>query len=192
MDRDQLAGEIAEHYRHLRDYRYSEKYSGEDKTVFTAPDQRYWLVVEQMAEQIMQARLSDENGVVTAWDNYDTSGGGIMLCEAVRRSESGREKISFTADELKEIHRIEDGQGTGMTYKDGAVYSAAGKMCRLSEESCAELCATAGRVYGVSSLSARLERAGRRAETERKERTKEKRDYKSVIYPSLPPYETAM
>lgn len=68
--------------------------------------------------------------------------------------ENGWEKISFTADELKEISRFTDGQRAG---RDGAVYSAAGKMCRLSEENCAELCATAGRGYGGGSLSARYE-----------------------------------
>lgn len=161
MDLEQCVNEIAENYMHIMEFQRSGKYSREQTTVFTAPDQAHWLSIEQMDNHIIQARLSDENGVVTAWDNYNVCGGRITLCEAVRRSENGQEKISFTADELKEISRIADGQREG---RDGAVYSAAGKMCRLSEESCAELCATAGRVYGVSSLSARLERAGRRAE----------------------------
>ena len=90
MNIRQQIGIIAGYYRDLRDYSRSEDYSRSDQTVYIAPDNRHWLVVDWKHAGTVQARLSDDKGVVVAWDTYSTQQAEIRLVEAVRRSEDGK------------------------------------------------------------------------------------------------------
>lgn len=61
----------------------------------------------------MQARLTDKDGLITAWDNYSADGTDIQLFEAVRRSEHGREHVTFTPEEIKMLHQFKYGGRKG-------------------------------------------------------------------------------
>ena len=146
---------IAGYYRDLRDYSRSEDYSRSDQTVYIAPDNRHWLVVDWKHTGTVQARLSDDKGVVVAWDTYSTQQAEIRLVEAVRRSEDGKGQVMFTPDEIAVIHQFADGSRAGTTamlrtilpqIKDDQtrqiVEQTAEKMERLPESDCEELITT--------------------------------------------------
>ena len=155
MDRKRQTEIIAGYYSSLRDFRKNDTYSREHQTVFTAPDHAHWFVVEWKDKGTVQARLTAENGVVTAWDWYRVNNGDIRLTEAVRRAEKGGKQVTFTADEIGMLNQFADGGKTETlalmqkvihTVKNNQVkellQSTADKLERLSAETCGELLTT--------------------------------------------------
>ena len=67
-----------------------------------------WLVLERKGENAIQARLTNGDGVIVSWDNYDVKNASVKQIEAVRLSVSGRSQILFTPPELKVIDRYGD------------------------------------------------------------------------------------
>ena len=106
MNREHQTEIIAGYYSSLRDFRKNDTYSREHQTVYTAPDNAHWLVLEWKDKGTVQARLTTENGVVTAWDGYRVNNGDIRLTEAVRRAEKGGRQVTFTAEEIDRAWRI--------------------------------------------------------------------------------------
>lgn len=104
---------LAGYYSGLNDFRWSEKYSRSDQFVYVAADQSGWLVVDWKTKDRVQVRLTDKDGLVTAWDNYLADGTDIQLLEAVRRSEYGREHVTFTPEEIKMLHQFKYGEKKG-------------------------------------------------------------------------------
>lgn len=99
---------IAEYYIGIRDYSPNDKHSGENSRVYTSPDSDAWLVLERKGENAIQARLTDETGVIVSWDDYAVKNADIQLVEAVRLSVSGRNQIVFTPLEELVIDRYGD------------------------------------------------------------------------------------
>lgn len=52
-------------------------------------------MLEKTGDNALQARQTDENGLIVAWDNYLVKNADIRLVEALRLSVSGRRQISF-------------------------------------------------------------------------------------------------
>lgn len=96
---------IAEYYKGIREYTLNRRCSGNSQRIYMAPDSRYWLVLEKTGENALQARQTDENGVIVAWDNYLVRNADIRLVEAVRMSVGGRRQISFSSAEISVIDR---------------------------------------------------------------------------------------
>ena len=152
MNREHQTEIIAGYYSSLRDFRKSDIYSREHQTVYTAPDNAHWLVVEWKDKGTVQARLTTENGIVTAWDGYKVNNGDIRLTEAVRRAKKDGKQITFTADEIGMLNQFADGGKTETlalmrkvipTVKNaqvkGLLQSTANKVGQLSAETCGEL-----------------------------------------------------
>jgi len=99
---------IAEYYMGIRDYSHNEKYSGENSRVYTSPESDAWLVLERKGENAIQARITDETGVIISWDDYAVKNADIQLVEAVRLSVSGKNQIVFTPLEELVIDRYGD------------------------------------------------------------------------------------
>ena len=92
---------IAENYMHIMDFKKNEQYSREQTAVFVAPDQAHWLVVEVMDNNIIQARLSDDKGIVKQWDDYSTLDGKIELNKSVKASEKVNKTLSARIEKAK-------------------------------------------------------------------------------------------
>ena len=101
------------YYSRLNDFQWSEKYSRSDQFVYVAADQSGWLVVDWKDRDKVQVRLTDKDGWVTAWDNYSAGGTDIQLLSAVRRSEHGKEHVTFTPEEIKMLHQFKYGGRKG-------------------------------------------------------------------------------
>lgn len=65
----------------------------------------FWSAREKNA---IQARLTDETGVIISWDDYAINHADIQLVESVRLSVSGRNQIVFTPHEELVIDRYGD------------------------------------------------------------------------------------
>ena len=166
---------IAEYYMGIRDYSHNEKYSGENSRVYTSPDSDAWLVLERKGENAIQARLTDETGVILSWDNYAVKNADIKLVEAVRLSVNGRNQIVFTPLEELVIDRYGDYDRNTTRGKldilsgrfkdpdiEAAAVSVTQKLGRISDQSYADMYAVGQRRQKVEkgrSLTARMERA---------------------------------
>jgi len=155
MDRKHQMEIIAGYYSSLRDFRKNDTYSREHQTVYTAPDNAHWLVLEWKDKSTVQARLTAENGTVTAWDGYRVNNGDIRLTEAVRRAEKGGKQVTFTADEIGLLNQFADEGKTETlalmrkviptvknTQVRGLLQSTADKLEQLSAETCGEFLTT--------------------------------------------------
>ena len=108
MQKDTQMDIIAEYYMVLGDYTQNEKYSESGVRVYTNPETDAWLVLERKGENAIQARLTNGDGVIISWDNYEVMNASVKQIEAVRLSVSGRSQILFTPAELKVIERYGD------------------------------------------------------------------------------------
>ena len=108
MQKDKQMDIIADYYMALGDYTPNEKYSESNVRVYTSPESDCWLVLERKGENAIQARMTDEKGVIISWDNYEVMNVAVSQIEAVRLSVSGRSEILFTPAELKLIDRYAD------------------------------------------------------------------------------------
>jgi len=108
MQKDTQMDIIAEYYMVLGDYTPNEKYSESGVRVYTNPETDAWLVLERKGKNAIQARLTNEDGVIISWDNYEVMNASVKQIEAVRLSVSGRSQILFTPAELKVIERYGD------------------------------------------------------------------------------------
>ncbi|MBQ8956441.1 MAG: hypothetical protein IJ075_05685 [Lachnospiraceae bacterium] len=166
---------IAEYYMVIRDYSNNERYSGENSRVYTSPDSDAWLVLERKGENAIQARLTDETGVIVSWDDYAVKNADIQLMEAVRLSVSGRSQVVFTPLEELVIDRYGDYDRNTTRGKldilsgrfkdpdiEAAAVSVTQKLGRISDQSYADMYAVGQRRQKVEkgrSLTARMERA---------------------------------
>ena len=108
MQKDKQIDIIADYYMALGDYTPNDKYSESNVRVYTSPESDCWLVLERKGENAIQARMTDEKGVIVSWDNYEVMNAAVSQIEAVRLSVSGRSEILFTPAELKLIDRYAD------------------------------------------------------------------------------------
>ena len=99
---------IAEYYMVLGDYSPNEKRSDNYSRVYTSPDTSAWLVLQRKGDNIIQARHTDEVGIILSWDNYATKNGDMQLVEATRLAADGRKQIVFTPLEVMMIDRYGD------------------------------------------------------------------------------------
>lgn len=166
---------IAEYYMGIRDYSPNEKYSCENSRVYTSHDSDAWLVLERKGDNAIQARLTDETGVILSWDNYVVKNADIQLVEAVRLSVNGRNQIVFTPLEELVIDRYGDYDRNTTRGKldilsgrfkdpdiEAAAVSVTQKLGRISDQSYADMYAVGQRRQKVEkgrSLTARMERA---------------------------------
>ena len=165
---------IAEYYMGIRDYSPNEKYSGENSRVYTSPDSDAWLVLERKGENAIQARLTDETGVIVSWDDYAVKNADIQLVEAIRLSVSGRNQIVFTPLEALVIDRYGDYDRNTTRgkldilsgrFKDPDIEAAVSvieKLGRISDQSYADMYAVGQRRQEMEkgrSLTERMERA---------------------------------
>lgn len=108
MQKDKTMDIIADYYMTLGCYTPNERYSESNVRVYTSPESECWLVLERKGENAIQARMTDENGVIISWDNYEVMNAAISQIEAVRLSVSGRSEILFTPAELMIIDKYAD------------------------------------------------------------------------------------
>ncbi len=108
MRREKQMELIAGYYVGLRNYEKNDEYSDNHQWVYTSPDYDGWVAIECKGDDTIQARLTDDAGVVLSWDDYAVKNADIQLVNAVRLSISGRSKISFTPMEVAVIDRYGD------------------------------------------------------------------------------------
>jgi len=99
---------IKEYYQELGDFTFSKEFSDTYQSVYTLPDSKRWLVIEDKGGDSMQARLTDNHGIILSWDNYEGQNTAIRLTESVRLAEDGSHRISFSPEEVALINRFGD------------------------------------------------------------------------------------
>lgn len=97
----QCINEIAEKYKHIMDFQKNDKYSREQTVVYVAPDQDHWLSVEVMDKNFIQARLSDDKGIIKQWDDYSILDGKIKLNKSVKAPEKVNKSLSARIEKAR-------------------------------------------------------------------------------------------
>lgn len=108
MQKDTQMEIIADYYKVLGNHSLNERFSKEGDRVYTFPDTDAWLVLERKGENAIQARMTDEKGVIVSWDNYEVMNASVKQIGSVRLSVSGRSRISFNPAEINVIDRYGD------------------------------------------------------------------------------------
>ncbi len=152
MQREKQMELIAEYYVGLRNFEKNDEYSDNHQWVYTSTDYDGWLVLERKGDDTIQARLTDDTGVVLSWDDYVVKNADIQLVNAVRLSISGRSQLVFTLQEVAVIDRYGDYDRRVTIgkldilydrFKDEATRQAAGsvmeKLERMSDQSYVEM-----------------------------------------------------
>ena len=186
MQKDKQMDIISDYYMVLGDYDPNDKYSESNVRVYTSPESDCWLVLERKGENAIQARMTDEKGVIVSWDNYEVMNAAVSQIEAVRLSVSGRSEILFTPAELKLIDRYADYDRNTTRGKldilsgrfkdpdiEAAAVSVIEKLGRISDQSYADMYAVGQKRQEVEagrSLTARMERAKMAADKHNAER----------------------
>lgn len=200
MQKDTQMEIIADYYKVLGNNSLNERFSKEGDRVYTFPDTDAWLVLERKGENAIQARMTDEKGVIVSWDNYEVMNASVKQIESVRLSVSGRSRISFTPAEINVIDRYGDyDRRTTMgkldilldRFKDDSTKKSAqaviDKLGRISDKSYADLYSVRQRKMECEkegSIYKRLDDARARAEkhnAEDKNLVVERRKGKGIV-----------
>ena len=175
-----LCSQILDYYSTTGKYIRSKTHSNAHQTVFTKESDKYrWLVLEQKSQCEVEARQTDRHGTITARDQYELIG-NFPKCVGVERlcgdaSMQANFQIPFNADEIDLIYQFGKQSKKGTCASLSAILpqirddntkqtvsNTLKKLNALSEETCAELTATARRwklTERDHSIKTRLARA---------------------------------
>lgn len=91
---------IAGYYNGQSDYEKNGKFSDRYTTVYTSPLDKGWLSVENKGGTAVEVRLTDNEGFITARDNYSVVGGEAVIKSAERQVKDGTAMVFFLPEEL--------------------------------------------------------------------------------------------
>lgn len=92
----------------VRNDRYSDSY----QTVYTRPDDKYrWLVAKPLNKNQLEIRQTDDHGVITARDTYESHRNTFKCVNVVRLQADGKHKVHFSDNEINLLYKYgEDGK----------------------------------------------------------------------------------
>lgn len=140
-------------YDRNQEFQKNDRFSDRTQSVYTKPDYNsHWLVVIPHDNNHLEIHQTDEHGVITAIDNYESKGNTVSCRSMERLQENSRKMISFTSDEINMIYQFsEKGKPELLamlneilpvikdTYNQRIVSQTIDKISSLSQEVCSEL-----------------------------------------------------
>jgi len=156
MDREQEQ-QIVDFYSTKDRYIKNKVYSNRYEAVYTKENNKYeWLVLEQKGNGKVEARQTDREGRIIAWDSYDVTKGFPECTSMERVQEGGTRRIPFTGSEIALLSQMDGRKKEEICASLSACLArgkdaemrrlvdlAIKKLGALSGQGCAELMATA-------------------------------------------------
>lgn len=101
-------------YDENAEFTRNERYSDSSQTVYTKPEDKYhWLVMKPVGADAVEIHQTDEQGVITARDNYQSHNNTIQCVSMERLEEHSRKMIPFDMDEADLLYQFGEGGKDG-------------------------------------------------------------------------------
>ena len=140
-------------YDRDHEFQKNDRYSDRSQSVYTKPDDNtHWLVAIPHDNKHLEIHQTDEHGVITAIDNYESKGNTVSCLSVERLQENSRKMITFTPDEINMIYQFGEKSKPELlamlneilpvikdTYNRSIVSQTVDKISSLSQEVCSEL-----------------------------------------------------
>ncbi len=87
-----IFGFYDEHAEYVRNDRYSDS----SQTVYTRPEDKYhWLVAKPQGKNRLEVHQTDEHGVITARDTYESQRNTFQCVDVERLQADGKHRVHF-------------------------------------------------------------------------------------------------
>ena len=144
---------ILEFYDRDHEFQKNDRYSDRSQSVYTKPDDNsHWLVAIPHDNNCLEIHQTDEHGIITAKDHYESKGNTVSCLSVERLQERSQKMIAFTLDEINMIYQYgENGKPELLAmlneilpvikdaYNRSIVRQTIDKISSLSQEVCSAL-----------------------------------------------------
>ena len=97
-----IFGFYDEHAEYVRNDRYSDS----SQTVYTRPEDKYhWLVAKPQGKNRLEVHQTDEHGVITARDTYESQRNTFQCIDVERLQADGKHRVHFSEDEINLVYQ---------------------------------------------------------------------------------------
>lgn len=101
-------------YDENAEFTRNERYSDSSQTVYTKSEDKYqWLVMKPVGADAVEIHQTDEQGIITARDNYQSHNNTIQCVSMERLAEHSRKMIPFDMDEADLLYQFGEGGKDG-------------------------------------------------------------------------------
>ncbi len=100
MSIKQICKRIADYYNGQGNYTRNDTFSDRYTTVYTSNHGKEWLIIEKKGDTTVEARLTDNEGVIIARDAYGINGEIVTVRSAERQVKDGTTFVTFQPEEL--------------------------------------------------------------------------------------------
>ena len=100
MSRKHICERIAGYYNGQNDYTKNSTFSDRYTTVYTSDQGKGWLIIEKKGDTAVEARLTDNEGMIIARDAYNIDGEVVTVKSAERQVKDSTAMVTFLPEEL--------------------------------------------------------------------------------------------
>ena len=160
MNIKHICERIAGYYNGQNDYTKNSTFSDRYTTVYTSDRGKGWLIIEKRGDTAIEARLTDNEGVIIARDVYNINGEVVTVKSAERQVRDSTAMVTFMPEELSILQSFGEDYSKDTTdhlriiapliqdeQARNTAFRTADKIDMLSETSYSELNQTTNRRY---------------------------------------------
>ena len=160
MNIKNICERIAGYYNGQNDYTKNSTFSDRYTTVYTSDQGKGWLIIEKKGDTAVEARLTDNEGIIIARDSYNINGEVVTVKSAERQVRDGTAMVTFLPEELSILQSFGEDYSKDTTdhlriiapliqdaQARNTAFRTADKIDMLSEEAYSELNRTTNRRY---------------------------------------------
>ena len=160
MNIKHICERIAGYYNGQNDYTKNSTFSDRYTTVYTSDRGKGWLIIEKKGNTAIEARLTDNEGVIIARDVYNINGEVVTVKSAERQVRDSTAMITFMPEELSILQSFGEDYSKDTTdhlriiapliqdeQARNAAFRTADKIDMLAETTYSELNRTTNRRY---------------------------------------------
>ncbi|MDD3417141.1 MAG: transposon-transfer assisting family protein [Lachnospiraceae bacterium] len=101
-----ILGFYDEHAEYVRNDRYSDS----SQTVYTRLEDKYhWLVAKPQGKNRLEVHQTDEHGMITARDTYESQRNTFNCVDVERLQADGKHRVHFSEDEINLVYQYGEG-----------------------------------------------------------------------------------
>lgn len=110
--KDSHTRQILRFYNEKAEFKKNERYSDSFQSVYTKPDDKYhWLVAKPIDKNRLEIHQTDEHGVITARDTYESQRNTFRCIDMERLQADGKHRVHFSEDEINLVYQYgQDGK----------------------------------------------------------------------------------
>ena len=160
MNIKHICERIAGYYNGQSDYTKNSTFSDRYTTVYTSDQGKGWLIIEKKGDTAVEARLTDNEGIIIARDSYNINGEVVTVKSAERQVRDSTAMVTFLPEELSILQSFGEDYSKDTTdhlriiapliqdeQARNTAFRTADKIDMLSETSYSELNQTTNRRY---------------------------------------------